>query len=121
VIVDLIREWLGGLLVLGGGAFMIIGAIGLNRMPDLFTRMHAASVSDTLGFGMIMLGLMVISGFNLVTVKLLFLILFIALTGPVATHALARAARQANVEPVLAPDGELPARVEGKGASPSKR
>jgi multicomponent Na+:H+ antiporter subunit G len=99
---DLVREWLGGVIVLAGAIFVLIGAIGVIRMPDVFTRMHATSVGDTLGGGLILVGLMILAGASLVTVKLLFLLLFLALTNPVAAHALARAARHAGIKPVLA-------------------
>ena len=99
---DLARESLGGSLVVLGGVFMIIGAIGLLRMPDVFTRLHATSVSDTLGAGLILVGLMVIAGVSLVTMKLVFLALFFGLMSPAATHAVARAALHAGVKPVLA-------------------
>jgi multicomponent Na+:H+ antiporter subunit G len=89
-------------LVLVGGAFCIIGAIGLLRMPDFFTRMHAASIIDTLGAAFILLGLMLQAGFSLVTVKLIAIGLLLFFTSPVSTHALARAALARGVEPVLA-------------------
>jgi multicomponent Na+:H+ antiporter subunit G len=101
---DLVRTWLGGGLVCLGSVFMIIGAVGLLRLPDVFTRMHGTSVSDTLGAGLILLGLMVIAGLSLVTVKLIFLILFFGLMSPVSTHAIARAALHAGVKPVLDDD-----------------
>jgi multicomponent Na+:H+ antiporter subunit G len=103
--VDLIRHWLGGGLVLVGSLFMMVGAVGLIRMPDVFTRMHGASVSDTLGGGLILIGLIVLAGLSLVAVKLAFLILFFGLMSPVATHAIARAALHAGVRPVLAEGG----------------
>ena len=89
-------------LVLVGGAFCIIGAIGLLRMPDFFTRMHAASIIDTLGAAFILLGLMLQAGFSLVTVKLIAIGLLLFFTSPVSTHALARAALARGVDPVLA-------------------
>jgi multicomponent Na+:H+ antiporter subunit G len=89
-------------LVLVGGAFCIIGAIGLLRMPDFFTRMHAASIVDTLGAAFILLGLMLQAGLSLVTVKLIAIGLLLFFTSPVSTHALARAALARGVEPVLA-------------------
>ena len=101
---DLLRAWLGGGLVCLGSVFMIVGAVGLLRLPDVFTRMHGASVSDTLGAGLILVGLMVLAGLSLVTVKLIFLILFFGLMSPVSTHAIARAALHAGVKPVL--DGD---------------
>lgn len=98
---ELVRGWLGGGLALAGGIFMIIGAVGLLRMPDVFTRMHATSVSDILGGGLILVGLMIIAGLSLVTVKLIFLVLFLGMIGPVSTHAVARAALHAGVKPMV--------------------
>ena len=99
---DLIREWLGGGLVVAGAVFTVIGAIGVLRMPDVFTRMHASSVSDTLGGGLILVGLILLAGVSLVAVKLLFLAVFFGLMSPVATHAVARSALHAGVIPALA-------------------
>lgn len=95
-----IAEWIGGVLVILGGIFMAIGSLGLVRMPDVFTRMHAASVADTLGVSLVLFGLVLFAGFSLVSVKLILLILFIALTSPTAAHAVARAALHAGVRPV---------------------
>ena len=86
--------------LMAGGGFAAIGALGLVRMPSLFTRMHAASVTDTLGAGLILLGLMVQAGFTLVSVKLAILALLIFFTTPVATHALAKAAMARGVDPL---------------------
>ena len=82
----------GWLMLLGGVAFSLIGGVGLLRMPDFYTRLHAASVTDTLGAGLILLGLMLQAGWTLVSVKLLLILVFMWFTGPIATHALARAA-----------------------------
>jgi len=84
-----------------GGAFCVIGAIGLLRMPDFYTRMHAASVIDTLGAGFILLGLMLQSGLTLVAAKLLMVGLLIFFASPTATHALARAAMARGLQPLL--------------------
>lgn len=88
MIID-IASWV---LLLGGGFFLIVGAIGLVRMPDFFTRMHAASVTDTAGAGLMLLGLMLQGGWSLVTFKLFAILVFLLFTSPTATHALARAA-----------------------------
>ena len=119
---ELIRQWLGSGLVLVGGIFMIIGAVGLIRLPDVFTRMHGSSVSDTLGGGLILVGLIIIAGLSLTSAKLVFLILFFGLMSPVATHAIARAALHAGVKPVLAEDAEPEARpgAKPKDAASSK-
>lgn len=89
-------------LMVAGSAFYVIGAVGILRMPDLFTRMHAASVCDTFGAGLLLLGMMLQAGLTLVTFKLLVILLLLFFTGPVATHALARAAMHAGLEPRLA-------------------
>ena len=88
----------GSAIVLAGSVFMVIGALGVIRMPDVFTRLHAASVSDTFGVGLILIGLILVGGLTLVSVKLAFLLAFLFLTGPVATHAVARAALDAGVK-----------------------
>ena len=91
----LMNEWmdiLSFLLIAIGGSFCIIGGIGLIRMPDFFTRLHAASVIETLGAGFLILGMLLQSGISLISIKLLFIALLIFFTSPTATHALARAA-----------------------------
>jgi multicomponent Na+:H+ antiporter subunit G len=97
-------------LLLAGGAFCLVGALGLLRMPDFYTRMHAAGVLDTLGAGLLLAGMMLQAGATLVSVKLAFLALLIFFTSPTASHALARAARLRGVEPLLADQGEPPSR-----------
>lgn len=99
---DIVRTILAWVLIAGGGFFFIVSAIGINRMPDVFTRLHAASVGETFGAGMMLFGMMIVAGFSLVTVKLLLLLLFLWFMGPVATHAIARAALQAGQKPMLA-------------------
>ena len=93
---------LSWLCLLAGGAFCVIGGLGLLRMPDFYTRMHAASVTDTLGAGLLLLGMMLQSGASLVTVKLVMVGLLIFFASPTATHALAKAARARGLEPLLA-------------------
>lgn len=91
-------------LLIGGGLFCVIGALGLLRMPDAFTRLHAASVIDTLGVGMIIAGLMVQSGWTLTTARLAIVLVLVFFTSPVASHAIARAMRHRDVPPVLSED-----------------
>ena len=88
-----------------GGLACVVGAVGLLRMPDLFTRMHAASLVDTVGAGFVLLGLALQAGPTLVTVKLAMIGLLIFFTSPTATHALARAALYRGVKPLLAEEG----------------
>lgn len=99
--VGLVIDGLSWILLLAGSFFLIVGAIGLNRMPDVFSRLHATGVSDTVGAGFLFLGMMLQAGFTLVSVKLLFLILIFFFTSPVATHAVTRAALAVGVEPKL--------------------
>ena len=95
----LLLDILSWALVLGGAAFGIIGGIGMLRMPDLFTRMHAAGLIDTLGLGLIAIGLMLQAGLTIVSLKLFLLIAFVFFTSPTATHALAKAALHGAVRP----------------------
>lgn len=95
----LVVDLLSWALILVGGAFGIIGGIGLLRLPDFFSRIHAASVTDSMCAPCIIAGLMLQSGFTLVTVKLGFLIVFLFLTSPTASHALAKAALRGGVDP----------------------
>ncbi len=88
--------------LVGGGFFYVVGAIGLNRMPDIFTRMHAVSVSETLGVGLMTFGMLLQAGFTLVAVKLIMIMVVLMWTGAVATHALARAALHDGEKPLLA-------------------
>lgn len=89
---SMIRDVLTLLLVGGGLFFMLVAALGLLRMPDLFTRMHAATKSATLGISGIALAVLVYFGDFAVTTRVGLIILFFFLTAPVGTHALARAA-----------------------------
>lgn len=91
-------------LILAGSIFVVVGAIGLLRMPDLFTRMHAGSVSETLGAGLLLFGMMLQTELGLVTFKLVFILLLFIFTAPVVTHALAQAALHENIEPSLKED-----------------
>jgi multicomponent Na+:H+ antiporter subunit G len=94
-------EWLSWAFLGLGSFFCIVGGLGLVRMPDFYTRMHAASVTDTLGAGFLLLGMMFVAGFSLVTVKLVIIGLLIFFTSPAATHALAKAGFQRGIEPQL--------------------
>ena len=87
-----------------GSVFVVIGAIGMVRMPDLYTRMHAASVTETLGAGLLIIGMMLQAGLTLNLLKLVFLLALLFFTGPVVTHALAQAALHEGVHPLLSED-----------------
>lgn len=99
-------------LMLLGSFFTVVGALGLVRMPEVFTRMHAASVTDTLGVGLLILGMCLQAGFGLVTLKLVFLLALFLFTGPVVTHALAQACLHEGIKPLLAEDRRGTARPQ---------
>ncbi len=98
-----IASWL---CLLTGSFFVLVGGVGLLRLPDFFTRLHAAGVTDTLGAWTILLGLALQSGFSQVTVKLGLIALFFMLTSPTATHALAKAALHRGVQPLVCDPSE---------------
>ena len=85
-----------------GSAFCIIGGIGLIRLPDFYSRIHGGGITDTLGAGLVLIGLVLQAGWSLVTVKLLIIMLCLLLTSPVSSNAIARAARRSGLEPELA-------------------
>ena len=99
-------------LILLGSFFTLVGALGMIRMPEVFTRMHAASVIDTLGVGLLIGGMVLQAGFTLVTLKLVFLLALFVITGPVVTHALAQACLHEGIKPLLAEDRRRRAQPE---------
>ncbi|MEL6623472.1 MAG: monovalent cation/H(+) antiporter subunit G, partial [Pseudomonadota bacterium] len=101
---DLIAHLASWILIVGGVFFLVTGAIGMVRMPDVFTRMHGASLIDSLGSLLLILGLMIQAGPTLVAVKLGFIYILIFFTTPVASHAVAQAALVAKVKPHLHED-----------------
>lgn len=99
---DLLIDLSSWACLLTGGLFCAIGALGLLRFPDFYTRMHAASVTDTVGAALILLGLILQAGVTLVAAKLVMIGLLLYFTGPVAGHALAKAAMKRGLLPLLA-------------------
>ena len=93
--------------LIGIGSFLIVvAAIGLLRMPDIYTRMHAAGMTETAGAATLLFGLMLQAGFTINAFKLFALAVLFFFTSPVATHALARAALYAGLKPLCARDAE---------------
>ncbi|MGV8996197.1 MAG: monovalent cation/H(+) antiporter subunit G [Parvibaculaceae bacterium] len=82
-----------------GGLVILIGALGLHRLPDFWARIHAAGMIDTLGSALILLGMMLQAGFTLVALKLLLIGIFMFVAGPTASHAIANAAWVAGLRP----------------------
>ena len=103
-----ILDLVAGACLLGGAAFLVIGAIGLVRLPDFFTRIHATGVIDTMGAGLALIGLIIVAGWTLPAVKLVLILGFMLLTGPTATHALAKAALHGRLDPLSGRSPEPP-------------
>lgn len=95
-------DLLSGALLISGGIFVFIGGVGALRMPDFYTRMHAASITDSIGPLLLIGGLMLESGFGLASLKLFAILIFLLITGPTASNALASASLLAGNDPALA-------------------
>ncbi len=88
----MLREYVVAVLILSGSLFMLLGGLGLVRMPDLFLRMSATSKAATLGAGLVLLGTAVFFNDFSITTRVVAIIVFLLLTTPVAAHMIARAA-----------------------------
>ena len=110
---------LSWLLLSAGGVFVLIGGIGALRMPNLYTRMHAASVTDTMGAVLVLAGVMLQAGLTLATVKLAAILLFLLITSPTASYALASAALIAGIRPDAGRAADLPAEDSAPGDRPA--
>jgi len=96
---NLLVDIVSWILISAGGFFCVAGGIGLIRMPDFYTRLHAASIIETAGAGMLLAGMALQSGLTLVSAKLAIIALLIFFASPVATHALANAALARGLQP----------------------
>lgn len=93
---QLVLAWV---FILGGGFFVVVGAFGTWRLPDFWSRLHAASVTDSAGMILLVTGMCLYSGLTLVTVKLIVIGIFLFITGPTTTHAVANAALVSGLRP----------------------
>jgi len=98
----MIVDTVSWILLTLGGFFVLVGGIGALRMPDLYTRMHAASITDSLGAMLVLSGMILQAGFTLAAVKLAAILIFMLFTSPAAANALASAALLAGINPGLA-------------------
>ncbi len=111
VMVDLVRDVLSWALFLIGGAAVVVGALGIVRFPDFYTRLHGVGVTDTAG-AELMIFAMMLQAFSpeyesegwLIFAKLVFIAIFLGFTSPVATHAVAHAAWMTGFRPMEGPD-----------------
>lgn len=98
--IDLLLGAVSWALLMGGSFLIITGGLGLLRFPDVYARMHASGLMDTLGAGLFLGGMMLQAGISMVTVKLVLILVFILFTSPTATYALANALYGGGVRPV---------------------
>ena len=101
--------WTGGGLVVVGTLFTLLGAVGVLRFPDVYTRIHAASLTDTGGASLVLFGLALVSGLNAETLKLGLVWIFVMLTTPAAANALANAAYGSGHKPRIGTFQIMPA------------
>ncbi|MGR3291409.1 MAG: monovalent cation/H(+) antiporter subunit G [Paracoccaceae bacterium] len=101
--IDTVVLALSWLFIVTGSVFAVIGAVGVVRFPEFWSRLHAASVSDSAGVILLIVGMCLQAGATLVTVKLLIIGVFLFITGPTATHAIANAALVTGMRP---PEGD---------------
>tara|TARA_B100000678_G_C18227724_1_gene509530 strand:- start:2444 stop:2836 length:393 start_codon:yes stop_codon:yes gene_type:complete len=106
------RLWVGSILCLIGGIATVIAAVGTLRFPDFYSRLHAASVTDSLGALVLLVGMSFLAPGLPVVIKLILIGLFMVLTGPTSTHAIANAAYTAGLEPVIGRMGKKDAEDE---------
>lgn len=99
VLVDLARNIATAIAFIVGGGFILVGSLGLIRLPDVWSRIHAAGIIDTIGAELILIGMMFQTGLTQTTLKLVLIGLFLFITGPTATHAVANASFIAGIRP----------------------
>jgi len=100
---EIIINLLSWFFIVSGSVFVVIGAVGTIRFPDFWSRLHAASITDSAGMILLVIGMCLQAGPTLVTVKLLIIGVFLFITGPTSTHAVANAALVTGLRP---PEGE---------------
>ena len=96
---DIFLNFLCWILIISGSFFVIVGAFGTYRFPDFWSRLHAASITDSAGVILLLIGMGVYSGLTLITFKLFVIGLFLFITGPTSTHAVANAALVSGLRP----------------------
>jgi multicomponent Na+:H+ antiporter subunit G len=89
------------ILLVSGLLFILAGVIGILRLPDFYTRLHAMGKCDALGIALVLIALAIHEGMSLYSVKILLIAVFVWLANPISTHALGRAALKAGLAPWL--------------------
>lgn len=107
-----IIDWVSDICLLLGGILTLTGAVGLLRLPDFYTRMHAASVTESLAAALLIIGIIFDTGFTLDSAKLMLLIFIMIIANPTITHALCRAAANGGTTPKMETQNPLPSSTE---------
>jgi multicomponent Na+:H+ antiporter subunit G len=94
-----ILQYLGAALLLVGAVFSLLAALGVLRLPDLYTRLHAASKAGVVGAGFMLVGAGIVSGDGAIVLRALLGMVFLLLATPISAHLLARAALRAGISP----------------------
>ena len=116
---EIILDLISWIFLLGGSFFCLTGAVGLLRFPEFFSRIHAASLTDTLGASMILIGLMFQAGWGLALPKLILILIFSLLAGTTASHAMAKAALKSGLKPLdMQDDGDAETGAEERPWKP---
>lgn len=105
---------LSWIFIVTGSFFAIIGAVGTLRFPDFWARLHAASITESAGVILLLIGMMLQAGPGLVAIKLVIILIFLFITGPTATHAVANAALVSGLKP-----RQLPSEKPGIDGDPA--
>jgi len=98
--------YLAVFFLVAGFFFILVGTVGVLRLPDFFTRMHAVGKCDTLGMLLCLIGLMIYEGASLVSLKLLYIWVFLLMANPTATHVFCRAALKCGLKPWTRMEGQ---------------
>ena len=99
----LLIDILSWAMILAGSFFVIIGAVGILRFPDFWSRLHAASVTESAGMILLLIGMALQTGWTLIAFKLGVIGIFMLITGPTSTHAVANAALISGLRPAKFP------------------
>ncbi|MDE2953347.1 MAG: monovalent cation/H(+) antiporter subunit G [Gemmatimonadota bacterium] len=96
-----IVDILSWICLISGCILCMIGGLGLLRLPDFYSRMHGGGITDTLGAGLVLIGLMFQGGLTTVTVKLVMILVILLITSPTSTHAVGKAALTSGLKPFV--------------------
>lgn len=113
----IVLELVSYFFLISGAAFSIIGGIGLVRLPEFYSRMHGGGITDTMGAGLVLVGLILLAGPTLVAFKLFVILFFLTITSPSSCHALAKSALSKGLQPELDLETEVDMSQFNKGAT----